>query len=106
MGGIGVLVVIWLAFGLVAGMIGAGRKIGLGGGFFFGVLLGPLGVLIAAMSPGPSVLDRVEARPSEAGWHPDPLGRFDSRWYDGKAWTQHVGRVAPDGSRGQFEDPL
>jgi Protein of unknown function (DUF2510) len=31
----------------------------------------------------------VEAAPSPA-WHPDPTGRFASRFWDGRAWTQFV----------------
>lgn len=25
-----------------------------------------------------------------AGWHPDPFGRFDHRYWDGERWTEHV----------------
>jgi hypothetical protein len=25
-----------------------------------------------------------------AGWHPDPTGRHQHRWFDGSAWTNHV----------------
>ena len=37
-----------------------------------------------------------------AGWYPDPLGRFDHRWYDGARWTADVSldgvrRVDPGG---------
>jgi hypothetical protein len=37
-----------------------------------------------------------------AGWYPDPLGRFDHRWFDGTRWTADVSlagvrRVDPDG---------
>ena len=95
--------------GLIGLAIGSGRSIGPGGGFFVGLLFGPIGWVIALVSsknPGPSTLERIERRPDSAGWHPDPLGRFDSRWYDGDRWTQHVGRVSPDGSHTQFEDPL
>jgi hypothetical protein len=100
---------VWLFCGFIGGMIGAGKKIGSGQGFALGLILGILGVIIVASSPAvaePSVLQRVEARPSEQGWHQDPLGRFDGRWFDGTAWTQHVGRVAADGTRQQFEDPI
>ncbi len=31
-----------------------------------------------------------EAHPP--GWHPDPLGRFDHRWWDGEKWTDQVSR--------------
>ena len=27
---------------------------------------------------------------SPAAWHPDPLGRHEFRYWDGKVWTQHV----------------
>jgi hypothetical protein len=99
------ILVIWGVMGVLGAMIGSGKKMGAGGGFFVGLILGPIGLIIVAVSAGPSTLDRIEAKPSEAGWHPDPLGRFDSRWYDGNRWTQHVGRV--DGEkRTQLEDPL
>ena len=25
-----------------------------------------------------------------ASWHPDPMGRHQLRYWDGKAWTDHV----------------
>lgn len=28
---------------------------------------------------------------SPAGWHPDPLGRHELRYWDGARWTEHVG---------------
>lgn len=31
--------------------------------------------------------------PVEA-WHPDPAGRYDKRFWNGRAWTFHVARVA------------
>ena len=30
--------------------------------------------------------------PSPPMWHPDPSGRFDYRWWDGRAWTTRVAR--------------
>lgn len=27
---------------------------------------------------------------TEAGWHPDPYGRFEVRYWDGDKWTDHV----------------
>lgn len=98
-------IVVWGVMGVIGAMIGSSKKMGAAGGFFLGVLLGPIGVLVAAVSSGPSTLERIEAKPEEPGWHPDPLGRFDARWYDGKRWTQHVGRVDGD-QRVQLEDPL
>lgn len=35
----------------------------------------------AAASPPPSV---------PAGWHPDPMGRHEHRYWDGTTWTEHV----------------
>lgn len=29
-----------------------------------------------------------------AEWYPDPSGRFDKRYWNGRAWTFHVGRVS------------
>jgi hypothetical protein len=26
-----------------------------------------------------------------AGWHPDPTGRHQYRWFDGARWSHHVG---------------
>lgn len=33
--------------------------------------------------------------PTPQGWHPDPTGRFELRWWDGRQWTSHV---SSDGS--------
>ncbi len=44
------------------------------------------------------VSDRPTATP--AGWFPDPLGRYDHRWFNGSAWTADV---SVDG--GRFVDP-
>jgi hypothetical protein len=100
------IVAVWLICGAAGAIIGSNKKMGGTTGLVCGFLLGPLGVLIVALSSGRSTLQKVHARPTEAGWHPDPLGRFDGRYYDGKQWTQHVGRVGADGVRQQFEDPL
>lgn len=109
----GMLIVGIAVAALIGGICGSGRKIGGGGGAFIGALLGPIGWIIALASPAAepeapptTILDRVERRPAAPGWHQDPLGRFDSRWYDGQRWTQHVGRVGADGSHQQFEDPV
>lgn len=100
-------VVFWIICGVIGGAVGSGKNMGCAG-FLLGLLLGPLGIIIVAVL-GPkerSTLDKIEARPAGEGWHPDPLGRFDSRWYDGERWTQHVGRVEPGGERRQLEDPF
>ena len=32
----------------------------------------------------------MEPAPPSAGWHPDPTGRFDFRYYNGQRWTSDV----------------
>ena len=46
-----ILIVAWLACGIAAAIIGARKGEGLGG-FILGVLLGPIGILIVAVSRG------------------------------------------------------
>lgn len=102
----GPFVFVWIVCGVLGAMIGSNKRMGGVLGFVLGVLLGPLGVIVVAISGSPTVLDRVQATGGkDAEWLPDPLGRFDTRWWDGQEWTQHVGRVEPDGSRRTFEDP-
>ena len=43
-------VVVWLFCGLLAGAIASGKGLSFGGYFIVGVLLGPIGILIAAVS--------------------------------------------------------
>jgi uncharacterized protein YxjI len=41
--------------------------------------------------------------PHPPGWHPDPFGRHEVRWWDGGQWTEHVashGRQAVDAPTG------
>jgi hypothetical protein len=49
---------------------------------------------------------RVEPLPEPAvladGWYPDPAGRFDRRYWNGRAWTFQVTR---DADRSQHRDP-
>jgi hypothetical protein len=108
MGGIdiGAVLANWLLFGLVAGAIGQ-LKGNATAGVILGLFLGPVGILIiAVIESSKTKLDMIEARPATAGWYPDPLGRTNSRWFDGIRWTQHVGRIDPDGTRLQYEDPV
>lgn len=101
-----VLIFVAAVCGFIGAALGSSRSIGAGAGFFLGLLLGPLGLIIVAVSGRKSALERVQTQPDAAGWHPDPLGRFDGRYHNGHQWTQHVGRVMADGTRQQFEDPL
>jgi hypothetical protein len=56
-----------------------------------------------ALGPAlPGAVPRGFGRPvSPPAWHPDPTGRFEQRWWDGRLWTEHVVR---DGERS--EDPV
>src|SRR5690349_15324810 len=102
-----IFIIAWVIFGLIGAAIGSSKGLGCAG-FLLGVLLGPIGLIIVAVMQGPAsgTLGKIQARPEGEGWHPDPLGRFDSRWFDGQRWTQHVGRVEADGTRRQLEDPV
>lgn len=100
-------IAVWVVCGLIGAAIGSSKNLGCAG-FMLGVLLGPIGlIVIAVMAAKPaSTLDRIQARPETDGWHPDPLGRFDARYFDGDRWTQHVGRVDAQGNRQTLEDPI
>ncbi len=56
--------------------------------------------------PEPAVAEpAAEAAPAAesavpAGWYADPSGRFELRYWDGAAWTEHVSRAGQ-----QFTDP-
>lgn len=53
----------------------------------------------AAMAPistpsTPSYQPAAASTPAvPAGWYADPAGRFDLRYWDGSAWTEHVSRA-------------
>ncbi len=58
---------------------------------------------IADTGPVPEVAP-VGAAPASTpppGWHPDPTGRHDHRWWDGSTWTDHVSDAGTPGT-----DPL
>jgi hypothetical protein len=55
--------------------------------------------------PEPEPAPAAEAAPAAepavpAGWYADPSGRFELRYWDGSAWTEHVSRAGQ-----QFTDP-
>ena len=55
-----------------------------------------------AVTTAPAVAGAASAGTSHlAGWHPDPMGRCDQRYYDGSNWTD---RVTRNGEQGH--DPL
>jgi hypothetical protein len=97
-----------LFFGLIAGGITAliGQNKGRSAGAFFllGFFLGIIGIIIGALIPSrrPPGFRQLTPAP-ERGWWPDPTGRFDYRYFDGRHWTHHVNRTS-DGRH--FEDPI
>lgn len=72
---------------LPTGAAGASATVGVAGGPATAAALGlqPTGAA-ARPAGGPAA---AEAPP--AAWHPDPTGRHELRWWDGAAWTAHVG---------------
>jgi hypothetical protein len=47
----------------------------------------------------PVVVRKAEAPTTPGAWCPDPTRRYESRWWDGSRWTQHVfikGRTMSD----------
>jgi hypothetical protein len=51
-----------------------------------------------ASDPATQVVPQVNTTP--AGWYPDPSGRFELRYWNGTAWTEHVARGGQ-----QYTDP-
>ncbi len=55
--------------------------------------------VLAAATPAPEPEPAPEPA-VPAGWYADPSGRFELRYWDGAAWTEHVSRAGQ-----QFTDP-
>ena len=54
-----------------------------------------------AASATPTEPAQQQATPAvPAGWYHDPAGRFELRYWDGSAWTEHVSRAGQ-----QYTDP-
>jgi uncharacterized protein DUF2510 len=82
---LGVIAVVLLLGGLLAGMIAYSKNRTTGtfvAFFILGALFPLLGIVIAALTKGPDV--------APAAWHPDPYRQADLRWWDGNAWTSHT----------------
>jgi Protein of unknown function (DUF2510) len=81
-------------------MVKRQRKFDLYGAF----RLGGHGVPLLEPAPSndsvePVVVRKAEASTTPGGWHSDPTRRYESRWWDGSRWTQHVatkGRTMSD----------
>ncbi|HEX2578136.1 MAG TPA: DUF2510 domain-containing protein [Aquihabitans sp.] len=84
----GVVQVTWRAPWLVffQGKIGVAGPFPLGGAAAAPLAAPPSlapATAAAAATPAP-------ATAGPAGWHPDPAGRHEQRYYDGSTWTEHV----------------
>lgn len=55
--------------------------------------------VVAAPAPAPAPAPATEPA-VPAGWYADPSGRYELRYWDGAAWTEHVSRAGQ-----QFTDP-
>jgi hypothetical protein len=55
---------------------------------------------IPSYEPAPVVQPAQVAPAVPAGWYADPAARFELRYWDGNAWTEHVSRAGQ-----QFTDP-
>ena len=92
---------ILLGFGVQVGVFGGigaaigDRKDRRWAGFWYGMWLGPLGWIIAALLR-PSAKARAELAKalnppkSQGAWWPDPKGRHQHRYWDGTRWTENV----------------
>ena len=55
----------------------------------------------AATTPASTPASSAPSTPSvPAGWYADPAGRYELRYWDGSAWTEHVSRAGQ-----QYTDP-
>ncbi len=54
----------------------------------------------ADTEPGTAATTDAAASGVPAGWYADPSGRFELRYWDGNAWTEHVSRAGQ-----QYTDP-
>jgi hypothetical protein len=84
---------------LSAGLIARDRHLSFWAFFVTGLVLPIVGIVLALVWPVPALARLTPA--SSAGWHRDPSGRFDERYFDGRRWTKGVQR-----SGERFEDPL
>lgn len=98
----GIVILVELACGFAGYAIGRSKgRPGLGAGL--GVLLGIIGLVIIALIParrpqmvGPMATPMASFPPAgppalpAAQWAPDPTGRNQLRWWDGRGWTDNV----------------
>lgn len=69
----------------ISAAIASSRGASAGGYFFLGLVLGVIGIILAAVAPRPSY------PPQPPGWYPDPWGHAQFRWWDGYQWGWQTG---------------
>lgn len=74
-------------------LMAAGGVIACVGGVFV-LLTEFVAVPVAARASAPTISAPTAAH-IPAGWFPDPAGGASQRYWDGRAWTEHVHAVAP-----------
>lgn len=92
------MLVMALICGVLGSILGGSKRMGASAGFWWGVLLGPVGLLIVAVSesdrPTTVIVQGNTTAPAPPGtppgWRPDPTQRFTHRYWDGARWTEHV----------------
>ena len=60
------------------------------GGAFLGLVCGAGGVIVLLVGAGRRRQPAAAGEPVPPGWFPDPSGRYQLRWWDGSAYTEHV----------------
>jgi hypothetical protein len=95
-------------FGIVAEIVGNDASDRAGGSALVvagAVLVATLAIVErqrAGQLPATPVVVADEAPQARGGWHPDPAGRYASRWFDGTRWTDQI--ADDEGRRGT--DPI
>lgn len=85
-----------LVCGLAAGFIGQGKNLSFGGYFAWGLLFGPIGVIVALCARGKPAALAAPQGPimGQPGWLIDPRDSRYVRYWDGMSWTEHLHPIA------------
>lgn len=73
--------ILWLICGVISGSIAANKGASFSAFFFIGLILGVIGIIIAAVAKAP---------PKPGGWYRDPWDARMIRWHDGRDWTPNT----------------
>lgn len=85
------IVIVWLVCGIAAGMIGQSKGHSFGYYFLWGVLFGPIGLIVAlAVKPARPTVKGPQPIMGLPGWLIDPYDTRYVRYWDGTRWTNEV----------------